>query len=234
MARARMAIVVGSLSVLLTGCAGPDASDENEQVEEHLEPVPPQYLPCFLAGLAWFHWFETRHPDWYFTSPRSEIDPRPWGGGFDPRTDPIAAHNEIVIDGVTPREVLALLRTGRSDRVYENSGPAVDCYTREPVTLALGRSYCWTTFGTEQRMRVVELEERDDEAVLAWQGGSLGVEVYHRWMFRATPGGTKVVTEELERGFLPNLPLYRDPMNPSLRAGHELWLRGLRAALTAR
>jgi hypothetical protein len=123
------------------------------------------------------------------------------------------------------------MQKGRADTYYANSSAATDCATRQPVTLTLGRDYCWTTFGTVQRMRIVELVDGADESVISWQGGSPGVEVFHRWMMRRTPRGTRVITEEVERGFLPSLGVYNKKMNPSLRAGHEVWLHGMRDRL---
>jgi hypothetical protein len=210
----------------------PAATDGIEDIDEDLSDIPSQYWPSMIEGLKWMHWFEDNHPEWYFSSRGDESDARSWGSGYNPQADPVFAHNKLEIAGVTPGEVLDLLRSGRSDVYYPNSSAATDCATGAMMQLNLGTSYCWTTFGTEQRMRIVELVDGGDaESVIAWEGGSLGVEVYHRWIMRPTASGTLVITEECERGFMPSVSMYRNRMNPSLHAGHELWLQGMRDML---
>ena len=213
------------------GCSGSVSTAPQESSQEETSAIPPSYLPSWLAALEWFDWLKTNVPEAYTTSSAAEADSRPWGDGYDPTTDPIFAHNEIEISGATPTDVLAFMKKGRSDTYYPNSSAATDCATGEQVELELGTSYCWTTFGKVQQMTIMELVDDPSESVLAWEGGSLGVSVYHRWIMRATDGGTHVITEECERGTLPNIGLYRNRMNPSLHAGHELWLRGLRNEL---
>ncbi len=221
--------------VTLGGCAASPSEDASadDSTESDLVAggVPSECAPGFIKALQWFSWLDRNEHAAYVTSPRSESDARRWGGGFDPVHDPIFAHNEILIEGVSPADALALLASGRSDTYYANSSAATDCTTHQPVTLTLGRSYCWTTFGNEQHMKIVELESGPDEAAIAWQGGTIGIEVYHRWIMRRTATGTKVVTEEIERGLLPRLSIYNTKMNPGLHAGHELWLRGMRDRL---
>lgn len=106
-------------AVAVVGCAASsDASaDATEAVsaDHGVAPIPSKNQPSFTEGLAWFAWFGKNYPEWYVVSPRADADARPWPDGFDPRTDPIFAHNAIEIRGVAPGDVLALLRAGRSD-----------------------------------------------------------------------------------------------------------------------
>ncbi|NOU29983.1 MAG: hypothetical protein HOO96_18925 [Polyangiaceae bacterium] len=226
---ARALAVMGlSLALAQAGCAASSdqtAPDENEDLD--LTTGKPR------TALGWNFWFKRRYPDWYTTSARSELDARAWGGGFEPASDPVLAHNDIFMDGVGPKQVLAqMVRASEWQTFYENSGPAL-LPSGEPVArLTLGLEYRWTTFSVSQKMKVVELSEGEQESILAWQGGSVGTEVYHRWIFRREGAGTRVVTEELERGFAPRLD--RMLMNPSLHCGHELWLRGLARKMAAR
>jgi hypothetical protein len=214
-----------AFSLLTVACGG--AHDADATSGEDLTALPSASLPSFLAALRWFDWFKTNYPQWYVVSSPNEADPRPWADAFDPRTDPIFAHNAIDISGVAPQEALALLTSGRSDALYANSSAATNCDTHEPVKLTLGLAYCWTTFGTVQHMTIVELVDDPEESVLAWEGGSPGIAVYHRWIIRKAAGGAHVITEEVERGGLPSLGLYSSRMAPSLHAGHEVWLRGM-------
>jgi hypothetical protein len=221
--RLRRAVAVCSLGLglLQIGCVASEAAPADGEGEDlDLTTGKPK------TALGWNFWFKRRYPELYITSARSETDARPWGGGFDPASDPVFAHNEIFLEGVAPKTVLGrMLRASEWQTYYDNSGPAL-LPNGEPVArLSLGLEYRWTTFSVAQKMKVVELVENDRESALAWQGGSLGTEVYHRWIFRKEGAGTRVITEEIERGLAPLLDHHM--MNPSLRCGHELWLRGL-------
>jgi hypothetical protein len=225
-----------SMVLFVGACAGsPETNDSSasDSTAQSVSAVPSEHLPSWLAGLKWMDWLKENYPQWYVSSSPAEGDARPWRDGYDPTRDPVFAHNSLEI-AATPHDVLALLRSGRSDTYYPNSSAATDCKTHELVTLALGRAYCWTTFGAEQHMEIVELVDDPRESVIAWEGGSAGVTVYHRWIMRPTAKGTLVITEECERGLLPSLGIYRDRMNPSLHAGHELWLNGMRNQLEGR
>ncbi|AKU99281.1 hypothetical protein AKJ09_05945 [Labilithrix luteola] len=219
--------------MMLGGCAASsdDGSDPEANTQD-VSSIPSEGMPSWIQGLQWMGWLKENYPEWYLTSNPSEVDARPWGEGYDPRTNPVFSHNTIEIVGVTPRDVLALLQAGRSDTYYQNSGPALDCDTGEAVTLSLGTKYCWTTFGSVQHMQIVELVSGDDESVIAWEGGQFGVHAYHRWIMRKTSEGTHVITEECEHGLMPSIFIYKNKMNPSLRDGHELWLHGMQAKLT--
>jgi hypothetical protein len=206
----------------LSGCAAPssdEASNDTQAMTNEGSPVTP---------VGWQLWLKKHYPAWYVTSPRTDADTRPWLLGFDPATDPVFAHNETFIEGASPTSVLGVMRDADGWRTfYPNSGRALERDTGAPVReLDLGTRYFWTTFGVLQDMHVAELVVDDSESVLAWTGGSLGTEVYHRWMFRAEAGGTRVVTEEIERGVAPDLD--HGLMSPSLHAGHQLWLDNLK------
>lgn len=223
------------IAVITAACGAPNDDDASVEQGAALSDPPSGWWPGFTESLAWQSWLMENYPAAYTTSSPADADPRPWGGGFDPARDPVFATNAIDIPGVTVDDAFELLSSGRSDTYYPNSGPASECRlvgVGEPVRLTLGLDYCWVTFGAKQHMRVVEVEDSGDERILAWQGGSAGIEVYHRWMIRPTATGVRVITEECERGLLAGRDFYASRMNPSLHAGHEAWLVGMRDRLT--
>lgn len=214
------------VGLVMVACAAPaDSGVDEEQGDAELARSP-DGKPH--TALGWNSWLKHNYPDWYIRSPRSQSDLHPWGLDYDPEVVPVYAHNERFIAGVTPTTLLAVMRkAGTFSSYYSNSGPALLDGGRPVTKLELGTHYTWTTFSTPQDMEVVELDDDPKEAVLAWHGGSFeffgsyGIEVYHRWIFRAEPGGTRVVTEECERGIGAELARF---MSSALHATHELWL----------
>ena len=66
-----------------------------------------------------------------------------------------------------------------------------------------------------------------DEAAgrLGWSWRGPGARGHHLWSLSPSSGGTRVITQETQRGPLPRLtaPLLRRVMH----AGHDAWLRGI-------
>lgn len=61
--------------------------------------------------------------------------------------------------------------------------------------------------------------------LLDWEGGAAGVHAYHAWLLEPDGDGTRVVTEETERGPLPWL--LRWYLRGALHRAHEQWLESL-------
>ena len=83
--------------------------------------------------------------------------------------------------------------------------PAIDPSPGEgaPPELELHSEFSWTTFGIRVRSRV---DRFVPDREIAWTAEAPGVSVYHRWFFiPCGEGGTLVVTEECEKGFLVGL-----------------------------
>jgi hypothetical protein len=230
---ASLAAAAALAATSLAGCSGggSDASSTSSDEQAALSTIPKADQPSVIAALEWFEYFEDTYPELYVASTPDQADARPWLDGFDPATDDVFSHNELDFPGVTPQALLALMVEGQSNRYYPNSSAATDCSTGDQVTLTLGESYCWTTFGSVQHMTIEELVDDPSESVIAWEGGTTGVTSYHRWIFRQTASGTHAITEECERGLLPDLGFYSDRMNPSLHVGHQLWLEGMQSFL---
>lgn len=217
---ARLA-VLGFASLVFAGCSARSASDVDAN-ESNLD------LSLFNAS-KWFRWLEGTHPDWAIASSPSDADPSPWPNGFAPATAKVFAHNEIFIEGVSPTQVYDLMVKPQGYRAfYPNSG------TASTSTLSsVGQEYGWATFGVAQRNTVTELARDARESRISWLAASTGTQALHRWIFRAEGGGTRVVTEECQTGWVAALPDFLSKMRTSLPAAHELWLNGLRCELSA-
>lgn len=96
----------------------------------------------------------------------------------------------------------------------------------EGGSLKLGKNFTWITFGLPIDSIVTHCQEPQSLGWCwksrGWAGAAWG---YHGWRLEPDEAGTRVITEEAQRGLLPWAlqPLLR----PTLHAGHHLWLRDL-------
>lgn len=149
-----------------------------------------------------------------------------WPGDCDPRDRAwVFAHNEVVVAS-TPEDVWSrLVAAERWPSWYAN---ARFVKTQNDRPLALGVEFTWVTFGLPIRSVVVECQEPYSIGWCwksrGWAGAAWG---YHGWRLeRRDPGsGTRVITEEAQRGLLPWA--LQPVLGPTLFAGHFLWLHDL-------
>ena len=88
--------------------------------------------------------------------------------------------------------------------------------------LALGTTFHWNTFGV--RVHTV-VEEFEPPHRLAWSGKAFGTSAYHGWVLEADGEGTRIVTEETQRGVVASVArLY---LRRALHKHHQRWLEGL-------
>ena len=171
---------------------------------------------------AWFLHLHGKHGAQFKASRREDAHPRAWPQGFDPKNDPVFARNVIDLPNVPPEKAYAaLLDATRWPELYENARDVK--LPAGTSKLELGMTFEWVTFGTKQKTTVVELEPN---RVVGWYAKMPGNEAYHRWLFEPNgQGGTRLVTEECNRGLLAKLDGF--VMNKAMHASHQLWLEGL-------
>jgi uncharacterized protein YndB with AHSA1/START domain len=171
-----------------------------------------------------------RYRDWVVASDRKLANPKPWPAGFDPKTNPVFAYNEITISAPRGEVFTALTDATSWPAYYPNCSrvkllPGAD--GRTPTALEAGTRFSWATFGTSLTSEV-SLYEKDD--AIGWSAKSLGLTAFHRWILEPAPGGgTRLITEECQYGLTAKLsaPL----LNPTMHGGHQLWLERLKARL---
>jgi hypothetical protein len=83
--------------------------------------------------------------------------------------------------------------------------------------------FTWTTFGIRVRTRVEVFEAG---RALAWRGDQRIGHGMHTWSLEPIGSRCRVVTEEVQRGFLPSLGRWY--IRAGLRKWHQRWLEGLR------
>ena len=96
------------------------------------------------------------------------------------------------------------------------------------TTLAKDATFRWTQMGLSLASDVPEF---DPPKRIAWFARSPFLTAYHSWGLESVDGGTQIVTEETQRGFLPSF--FGAVLRPRMLEGHDLWLARLeRQSLT--
>ena len=145
----------------------------------------------------------------------------PWPDGSAPGECPVFVRNEQRI--ATPPDVVwqwlvradlwpTWFRGASKVRFEQGGGPA----------LAPGTRVTWRMLNATIRVQVVVCEPPH---LLDWAGGANGVHAYHAWRLDADGTGTRLVTEETERGPLPWL--LRWYLRGALHRAHQQWIESL-------
>lgn len=95
----------------------------------------------------------------------------------------------------------------------------------DAAELAPGLAFRWWTFGVPVRTVVDDLVPH---ARLAWRGAGLGARGYHAWILEPIASGTRVTTEETQRGAA--VWLGRPLLRRGLLRWHQRWIEGLAVA----
>jgi hypothetical protein len=143
-----------------------------------------------------------------------------WPVSSVPAGSPVFVRNALVVPAPPERVWSWLVRADlwpgwfkRATHVrFESGGPA----------LGVGSVVVWRMLGATIRVTV-----RQSEAGrrLDWEGGAGGVHAYHAWRLDPVAGGTRIITEETERGPVPSLlKLY---LRGALKDAHQEWLESL-------
>ena len=151
--------------------------------------------------------------------PRSDW-PR-WPGGLEPASCPVFVVNELQVPAPPAVAWKWLCRADLwptwfrgSSKVRFEGGPAPE--------LGLGSRVVWRMLGATIRVTVKVCEP---PRLLEWEGGANGVHAYHAWLLEPVSSGTRVLTQETERGPLPWL--LRWYLRGALHGAHQDWLEGL-------
>jgi hypothetical protein len=88
--------------------------------------------------------------------------------------------------------------------------------------LSRGTRFRWWTSGVPVTTVVDDLVPNER---LAWTGTGLGARGYHAWVLEPTKTGTRLVTEECQRG--ASVWVLRGFLRRALHVHHQRWLEGL-------
>lgn len=145
-----------------------------------------------------------------------------WPRGLEPRDVDVFVHNEGWI--AAPPDVVwnNLIDAAQWPSWYSNSADIQIENGRGK--LAEGVSFKWTTFGFSIES-VVDTFVPSRE--IGWSVATPGFRVHHAWVLISERNGTRVVTEETQKGAAA-LKFRREQPN-ALFDGHDWWLSALKA-----
>lgn len=145
----------------------------------------------------------------------------PWPDDLRPEGAPVFTTNRLDIAAPPAAVWPHLVRASAWPEFYGNASDVRFAPGAGPE-LAPGTTWSWRTFGLRVTTRVIAFEP---ERFLAWRGDAVYGRGVHTWTLLPTEGGCTVVTEEVQRGFVPSL--LRWYLRPGLLRWHERWLEGL-------
>lgn len=144
-----------------------------------------------------------------------------WPDDLQPARCPVVACNELMIEA-SPEAVWAhLIAAPAWPEFYANAREVA--IEGGASVLGPGAVFTWKTFGISVRTRV---EVFEPGRALAWRGDQRLGHGMHTWAIEPMGARCLVVTEEVQRGFLPSLGRWY--IRRGLRTWHQRWLEGLR------
>lgn len=145
-----------------------------------------------------------------------------WPAHYAPTTAQVHVRNELDMDA-PPDVVWAWLIRAQLWPMWYVNAADVMFLQGTPPDLSLEARFRWKTFGLGLESKVLEFipDER-----IAWDARGLGVDAYHAWVISATSGGSHVLTEETQHGWLARLGNVLMPWR--MPQYHQLWLEQLR------
>jgi hypothetical protein len=140
-----------------------------------------------------------------------------WPSGLEPSAAHLHTVNSLDIPHSPDQIWPWLVRASRWPEYYRNCRRI-----RIDGDLTGGVAFRWWTFGVPVRTVVDDFAPC---ARLAWRGTGAGAIGYHAWILEPTTTGSRVITEETQRGAVPWLA--RLHLRRGLLHWHQRWLEGL-------
>jgi hypothetical protein len=146
-----------------------------------------------------------------------------WPQGTAPEGAAVFAHNDRVMSAPADKVWAWLVRAVMWPQWYTNASRVR--LDGSGDSLEAGMTFRWVTFGTPLRSEVAEFQPPAHLGWLWWCYGAYG---YHGWDLYPLRHGTRVVTEETQRG--PRAVLLAQPLHLALLIAHHHWLQRLALA----
>lgn len=162
-----------------------------------------------------------------------------WPEGYLPGYTDNFASNEIIVRGITAKDVFkSLIDTSIWSSYYDNVAD-VEFDNTVGTILKENTRFRFKTFGFPIEAQIVEFEapEAGNPGRLAWHGWAEGdeehrLDVIHAWLLEdLSEGRVRILTQESQKG-KPAKDLY-DSNPDTMNIGHQDWLKGLAATVLA-
>ena len=156
-----------------------------------------------------------------------------WPEGYLPGTTDNFASNEIIVQGITAKDVWnSLINTSVWESYYQNMSD-IFFYEKDGPLLKEGTRFRFKTFGFPVEAQVVEFEAPSDgkPGRLAWHGWADGdedhrLDVIHAWLLEnLTFNRVRILTQESQKG-KPAKDLFNTEPD-IMHQGHQDWIKGL-------
>jgi uncharacterized protein YndB with AHSA1/START domain len=145
-----------------------------------------------------------------------------WPPGLEPRNVDVFVHNEGWIDAPPGIVWANLIDAEQWPNWYSNSA---DVQIEGGQTkLAKGVSFTWKTFGFPIRSTVNVF---DPTREIGWRVDNPAFTVHHAWVLIPERGGTRVITEEGQKG--ADAIKFRLEQPNAMYDGHDWWISALKA-----
>lgn len=152
--------------------------------------------------------------------PAAAMETTTWPDDLRPDGAPVATHNALVVPSPPEQVWDRLVRAPKWPEIYAN---AADVHIDgDAPDLTPGAHFTWRTLGFRVATTVAEFDPR---RLLTWRGDTWYGRGRHTWTLDPVPGGTRLVTEEVQRGLVPTLLGWW--IRPRLYRWHQRWLEGL-------
>ena len=146
-----------------------------------------------------------------------------WPSRYAPATASVHVRNTIEVAAPVAAVWGWLIRAQHWPDWYVNASNVKFVEGTSP-DLSPGARFRWTTFGVRLESTVLEFVPFER---IAWDARGIGVDAYHAWVLSSIPGGTHVLTEETQHGWLARVS--HAVMPRRMHKYHQIWLEGLRA-----
>jgi hypothetical protein len=144
-----------------------------------------------------------------------------WPQGLEPRNVDVFVHNEAWIDAPSGIIWANLIDAAQWPSWYSNSADIR--IEGGQSKLAKGVTFNWKTFGVPVRSTV---DVFDPDREIGWSIDSPGIKVHHAWVLVPERGGTRVITEETQKG--ADAIKFRLDQPNAMYDGHDWWMSALK------
>ncbi|BBT68739.1 SRPBCC domain-containing protein [Kluyvera sp. M-M157-B] len=156
-----------------------------------------------------------------------------WPEGYLPGTTDNFASNEIIVSGLSAKDIWAQLDNTTLWPTYYSNVADIHFYDNNGPMLSANARFRFSTFGFPIEAQITEyVPPADGQAArIAWHGWAEGdattrLDVIHAWLFEDLPGNrVRILTQESQIG-VPAQELARTVPNPMIN-GHQEWITGL-------
>ncbi|MEM9347327.1 MAG: SRPBCC domain-containing protein [Planctomycetota bacterium] len=146
-----------------------------------------------------------------------------WPRQYNPDDAAFFVHNQIFI-AASPEVVWGVLMEADSWPSWYAGAEDVQVQSAADGRLYAHASFKWRTMGLRFTSVVKEFEP---PYRLSWESRRSAIQGYHAWLLIPTEGGTRLVTDESQHGFLATMQ--RLFLRNKLYDLHETWLEAIKA-----